>query len=66
MTSYSSALLKELELAAIKSGETVDALRGELARATDDGTRRVLKLRIQAAAVENQRCLAAFFGASLT
>jgi len=52
---------KQVHDAAVVAGERLDALRQELARCADPDRRRLLSLRIQAAAVERDKCLAALF-----
>lgn len=56
-------IVAEIHTAAVKSGEALDAERQKMAALprSDLEARRVQALRIQAAAVEHQRCLDALF-----
>jgi hypothetical protein len=56
----------ELERAAVTTAEKLDALRQQLAHEDDPRRRAVLSLKIQAAAIERDDCLAALFATPRT
>jgi hypothetical protein len=51
----------ELHNAAVEASERLDAERQKLTEISEPGARRAQALRIQAAAIEAQRCLDALF-----
>lgn len=56
-------IAREIEAAAVKSGEALDVERRKMAQLprSSSAARRVQSLKIQAAAVEHERCLQALF-----
>lgn len=55
-----------LEAAALGAGDKVDELRRQVAAETDPDRRRVLQLKLQAAAIERDDCLQALFATPRT
>ena len=56
----------QLEKAALGAGDKVDELRRLVERETDPEKRHALQLRLQAAAIERDNCLAALFATPRT
>jgi hypothetical protein len=59
-------ILQELERAALRASEALDAARQELTHIDDPTARRVQALKIQSLAVERDRCNAALFATPIT
>lgn len=57
---------KEIERAAVGASDKLDALRQELAHCDEPRRRALLSLKIQAAAIERDNCLAALFATPRT
>lgn len=57
---------QQTERAAVGASEKLDALRQQLAHETDDRKRKVLSLKIQAAAIERDNLLQALFATPRT
>jgi hypothetical protein len=57
---------RQLQTASLGASEKLDALRQQLAHETDPERRRALSLKIQAAAIERDRCLQALFATPRT
>lgn len=66
MNSTRDQIKKQLEQASLGATDKLDALRQQLAHETDPERRRALSLKIQAAAMERDRCLQALFATPRT